>query len=107
MSYRWPTARLDLLNGRVPQLDQENTPTTGSATVRQGDTIICTNTSAITITLPLSPKVNNRVTVIRAGTGAVTINGNGETILGETTQVMPMQYDAADMVFTSADWLLT
>jgi len=104
--YRWPTARLDLLNKRVPQLDQENTPTTASGTARNGDTLVCTNTSAVTITLPASPALNSRISVIRAGTGAVTISGNGETILGESTQSMPSQYDAADMVYTSTGWLL-
>ena len=107
MGYRWPNARLDLLNKRVPQLDQENTPITGDTTARHGDVLTCTNTTAITITLPASPDLNSRVTVIRTGVGAVTIDGNGELILGKETQGMPSVYDAADMIFTSEDWVLT
>jgi len=107
MGYRWPNARLDLLNKRVPQLDQENAPTTGDVTARQGDIIVCTNTTAITVTLPADPPLNARVTVIRASTGEVTIDGNGELILGETTQSMPLPCDAADLVFTTEGWLLT
>ena len=107
MGYRWPNARLDLLNKRVPQLDQENTPITGDTTARNGDVLTCANTTAITITLPASPDLNSRVTVIRTGVGAVTIDGNGELILGEETQDMPSVYDAADMIFTSEDWVLT
>ena len=106
MGYRWNTNRLDLLNKRVPQLDQDNTPVTASATVRNGDVVVCTNTSAITITLPIAPDLNSRIEVIRAGTGAVTIGGNGETILGETTQTIPLQYDSANMLYTNSGWLL-
>lgn len=88
-------------------MDQDNAPTTASVIARIGDTYDCTNTSAITITLPADPPVNGRISIIRAGTGAVTIDGNGETITGETTQILPSQYDAADLVYGSTEWLLT
>ena len=67
--------------------------------------VICNNTSAITITLQLLI-AEKRVTVIRAGTGAVTIDGDGATITGVSTQTLPLQYDAADMTASSVEWLL-
>ena len=78
--------------------------TTASASRTQ--TIICNNTSAITITLqPL--RSGDRVTVVRAGTGAVTLDGNGTNIIGASTQIMPTQYDAAHLIASTIEWLLT
>tara|TARA_R100000049_G_C1886119_1_gene40803 strand:+ start:145 stop:546 length:402 start_codon:yes stop_codon:yes gene_type:complete len=65
----------------------------------------CTNTTTITITLQDRVE-NDRVTIIRGGIGGVTVDGNGETIIGESTQNMPRQYDAADLVATSSEWVL-
>jgi hypothetical protein len=67
--------------------------------------VVCTNTTAITITLQDRVE-NDRVTIIRGGIGGVTVDGNGETIIGESTQNMPRQYDAADLVATSSEWVL-
>ena len=105
--YRWPTARIDLLNGRVPQQSERNSPATGDVVAMPGQMVVCTNATAITVTLPADPKLADRVTVIRASTGGVTIDGNGETILGETTQTLALQCDAADLVYTTTGWLLT
>ena len=67
--------------------------------------VICTNTSAITITMPLHYE-EAQATVIRGGTGGVTIDGNGTNIVGEATQAIPLQYDAAHMFGTSTEWAL-
>ena len=71
----------------------------------QHETVICNNTVPITVTLQLREQ-GERVTVIRAGTGAVLIDGNGSDIIGEPTQVMPAQYDAADLIASSVEWVL-
>ena len=103
MPYRWKDARLDLLNSRVAQADDT---VTGDVTAVAGQLVVCTNTTAITVTLPASPTANTRVGVVRAGTGAVTVDGNGETIIGATTQTLPLQYDAMQLVYFNDEWLV-
>ena len=46
------------------------------------------------------------MTVIRGGTGLPTIDGDGNTIIGEATQELPTQYDVANMVGGATEWLL-
>jgi hypothetical protein len=67
--------------------------------------VVCTNTTAITITLQTLVE-KALVTVIRAGTGAVTVDGGSSNIQGQATQNMPRQYDAASMVASSTEWVL-
>lgn len=56
--------------------------------------IVCNNTTAITIDLTDKPKDLNKVQVIRANTGAVTIDGNGNNINGSATYSIASQYDS-------------
>lgn len=67
--------------------------------------VVCNNTSAITVTLQTLVE-GQQVSVTRAGTGAVTIDGNGSTIIGESTQSLPDQYDVANMTATTVEWVL-
>ena len=55
---------------------------------------------------PANPVESARVTVIRAGTGAVLVDGDGATIIGAATQNMPAQYDAADLIASDTEWVL-
>lgn len=67
--------------------------------------VIATGTEAQTITMP--PLVlDQRVTVIREGTGLPTIDGNGTNITGESTQELPTIYDVANMFGGVTEWLL-
>lgn len=65
--------------------------------------LVCTNTTAITVTLT-GFTTGAEVQVIRAD-GPVTIDGDGTLINGQATQVMPLQWDAANMVLTSVGWV--
>jgi len=67
--------------------------------------VVCNNTVDITITLQ-SLTSDAQVSVTRAGTGGVTIDGNGATIIGESTQEMPDQYDVANLTGSSVEWVL-
>ena len=67
--------------------------------------IVCNNTGNITITLPTLAS-NIRITVIRANSGGVTIDGDGTNISGASTKVLSSQYDAADILGTTLQWLL-
>lgn len=100
-------ASITALSTLIPQVDTTVSPVTANTTALPGDVIVCTNTADIVISLPLTPDVNSRVSVARAGTGGVTVSGNGEVILGEVSQVMPQQWDMADMMYTSVGWVLT
>ena len=77
-----------------------------SLTTKIGDIIICNNIVPIIITLhPI--QVSDPVTVIRAGIGEVTIDGDGALIMGEPTQILPLIGDAADLIGTTIGWRLT
>ena len=49
---------------------------------------------------------NMTITVIRANTGAVTVDGDGTDISGSATQVIAAQYDSVDILGTTLEWLL-
>jgi hypothetical protein len=69
------------------------------------ETVICNNTGVVVVTLQtLSP--GDRVTVIRAGTGAVTVDGDTSNIIGSSTKVIAAQYDALDLIASATEWVL-
>jgi len=67
--------------------------------------VICANTTAITITLNPKPKDLEEFTIKRAGTGAVTIDGNGNTMDGKSTVALKL-YDGPNGIYTdaAAEW---
>lgn len=69
------------------------------------ETVICNNSSAITVTLQ-SLNLGDKVTIIR-GNGAVTINGGGSTVVGSSTHSLATRYDAASLTASSSEWLLS
>lgn len=87
---------------------QVSTATSYTVTGQNGhEIVVCTNASGVDITITLATLAEkDEVTVIRNGAGGVTINGNGANILGESTQALPLQYDAPHMVATATDWAL-
>lgn len=68
--------------------------------------VICNNTTPITVTLH-TLVATDRVSVVRANTGPVTVDGNGFNIVGDSTLVLPARYDAPLLVASSIEWLLT
>lgn len=62
--------------------------------------VVCNNTSPVTIDLTNKTKDLNRVRVVRANTGTVTLDGNGNTINGASTQSVASQYDSM-----TVEWL--
>ena len=87
------------------QFQTETTVSYSTTGKYQHEIVVCTNTSGITITMQAIVE-GKEVTVIRAGTGAVTVDGNGTNITGAATQVIPVQYDAPHMIATSSEWVL-
>jgi hypothetical protein len=94
------TAQSRAYTPRVVEVTADYT-TTGE---RNEETVICNNTGSITVTLH-TLVAKNRVTVIRAGTGAVTVDGDAANISGAGTQSLAAQYDAVDMVASTTEWL--
>jgi len=64
------------------------------------ETVICTNTSASTITLPAQPDDLAEV-VVKATNSTVTVTGNGKTIDGSATKILTA-YDGMHIVYTDA-----
>lgn len=65
---------------------------------------------AFTVTLPAAATNEGRdytVKKVDSSANAVTVDGNGsETIDGETTQVIAIQWDAAHIVSDGSNWLI-
>lgn len=67
--------------------------------------VICDSASLITVTLS-ALNLNDRVTVIRAGTGAVTVDGAAaELIRGVATYSIPARYDNVELVAAVSEWV--
>lgn len=68
---------------------------------------LCSGT--LTLTMPTTVANNNLYTVKNIGAGIVTINTTGgETIDGQLTQIMPIQFTSVDLISNnSGDWAIT
>ena len=80
---------------------------TSATTLKLTDRIIlCTGT--FTITLPKASLAHNKIYHIKnVDTGTITIDGNGsDTIDGQTTQVLPIQYQSLSIVSDGTEWLI-
>ncbi len=77
---------------------------TGNANIERA---IMTNSAPATVTLPAFPADLQEVFVKRTD-AQVTIDGNGNTIDGQLTKILGVQYDGAHMIYTDAagEWSL-
>jgi hypothetical protein len=68
--------------------------------------VLCT--AGVQITLPTAVANNNLYTVKNVGASSVLIaTTGGQTIDGDTTLIMPVQYTSVDIISDSANWGLT
>lgn len=73
-----------------------------------GDDIVSTAASAITVTLPAGPSSGDTVSIVRLGTGVVTVARNGSTILGAAdTVTIDRQYWRLRFVFAGGTWRIS
>ena len=81
----------------------------GTALTEAGCTYRCTG-GDITLNLPASPGINERVTIIRDGANSLTVGRNGNTITTATTTtedvVMNVNKRTATFVFTGSTWIV-
>lgn len=70
--------------------------------------IHCSGTSAISIFLPTSPKLNQIIVIAdakgNAGANNITINGNGKKINGLTTILISSNYGSISFVYNGVNW---
>lgn len=91
----------------------ENDPvyiSTSSNYTTTGNEDVVIATAAITVTLNDSPDDGETVTVKRATTaGYVTVDGNGNTIDGDTDFIMVNNYDSYTFIYIedAGEWLIT
>ena len=77
------------------------------AAVSGTDYVVLAN-AGIQLTLPTAVGNQNLYTVKNVGTSSVLINTTGgQTIDGQTTLIMPVQYTAVDLISDSANWDIT
>lgn len=69
------------------------------------ETVICNNTSPITVTLDASPTAGDEVNIKRWGSAAVTVSGN---IDGQTSKILETQYDNITIQYIDAtiEWAI-
>jgi len=61
-----------------------------------------------TVTLPASPSTSQSY-IIKDGAGnaasfPITIDGNGKTVDGQTTQILDIDYESAELIFNGTEW---
>ena len=97
--------RLDLLEARVTYLEGSTVVTAIDVTAEGNQLIICTD--ALTVTMNAEP-LDKDVVEVKATNGKVIINGNGNTIDGESTITIRRNNTGLSMEFsTTADaWFI-
>lgn len=101
------TSTLQLGGGREESVYQTDVSSDYTVTGSFDHEIVnCTNAVGTTITITMPNLYEGaKVTVIRSGVGNVAVTSS-DGILGQTTQYLPMQYDAASMRGTTSQWVL-
>lgn len=85
---------------------------TGTYTVLNSDQRIYvdSNGGAFTVTLEASPTLNRELEIIDSvgscGTNNVTVDGNGNNIIGSATHLMNTNYEGLRLVFNGTNWNL-
>lgn len=78
-------------------------------TAANGQTILGTSgVGGITVTLPATPVQNDRITIkkVDAGAGALTVDGNGNTIDGLATQPLGTQWEYMTVESDGTNWFI-
>ena len=82
------------------------TSVSATHTAAAGEDIIIATANTFTVTLPAIGQTGRTFTIKNAGSGTVTVDGDGaETIDGAATQALA-QYDSITVVDNSSDWSL-
>ena len=102
-----PVSKLDVQGSLGLEVDTITTSTTLNDT---HNIVLADNTVDVTVTLPAASSNTDKTYYIMktdSGTAIVTIDGNGaETINGQTTVVLYIQYDAIRIVSDGSNWFI-
>jgi hypothetical protein len=82
-----------------------NILTVTSINLVESFTYIFDTTTAEVGTLPASPLLSSRITITRGGTGALTIAGNGNNIIGVPNFIISSQWETVELMFTQLGWV--
>lgn len=83
----------------VNSLSYTTISTDASRITTGNELVLCTGTGAKTITLNLSPANKEIVTVIRQGTGTISVSGD---INGATSFAVATQYDSIQFIYIAS-----
>jgi len=77
-------------------------------TVDNLDCVINCTSGTFTVTLPTAVGIEGQYFIVKnSGTGVITIDGyNSETIDGQATKVMAVQYESYYLVSNNANWIV-
>ena len=93
-------------SGITRSINSVSISTVAAATAGTDYVYLCTGT--IDLTLPDATTNTNLYTIKNVGTGVVTIKTtSAQTVDGQTTLVMPVQFTSVDLISDTANWNLT
>jgi len=96
--------------GTSSQIDKSITVTSDFTVTDQDIVYIDSALNSFTVTLPLTPILNTEIEIIDStgscGTNLVTVNGNGNLIVGETTALMESNFIGYSFRFNGTNWNL-
>jgi len=104
------TARATLSAARAFVWTSTKTSTDSPYTASVGQAVpVSTVTDVVTVKLPASPSAGDNVRVSDVGGNAsvknITIDGNGHTINGGASHVIPSNYGSRDLSYTGSVWV--
>jgi len=81
----------------------------GPQTLDANHSIVNCTSGTFTLNLPTAVNITGRqYTIKNSGTGVITVDGSGsETIDGQTTWILSVQYDSITIVSNGANWIIT
>jgi hypothetical protein len=93
--------------GNARSINSVSTATNAAAAALTDYVYLCSGT--MTLTMPDATSGNvNLYTIKNVGTGVITVNTtSSQTIDGDLTKVMPVQFTSIDLVSDTANWSIT
>lgn len=85
-----------------------STNQTSTYAVNVSDCVINCTTGTFTVTLPTASGIQGQYFIVKnSGTGIITIDAAGsETIDGELTKILAVQYESITVISDGANWMI-
>lgn len=99
------------INGSTTARTETIVTAPGNYTVQPSDYVVTINKvtpEITTVTLPSSPTASRSIIVKdgagNAGSFNITIDGNGNTLDGQSTQILDTDYESVEIIFNGTEW---